>query len=172
MDVSSLCTAPPRRFPTYTEHHRPSTATTEKDITRPPPASKKRALPASENGITRPPSSENGITPSTNIIPGRPGSSSDGSGGRSGICAGGQRGQRDGGIGGGGGQAGTDAPDVLAVDAAQERLGRGGVAGADGIGVARAVAADVGQGLLEAVHQPHRQEIGRASCRERVYVLV
>ena len=57
MDISSLCTAPPRRFPTYTEHHRPSTAITEKDIIRPPPASKRDSLPVSENCITRPPPS-------------------------------------------------------------------------------------------------------------------
>jgi hypothetical protein len=40
MDISFLCTSAPRRFPTHTEHHRPSTATTEKDIIRPPPVSK------------------------------------------------------------------------------------------------------------------------------------
>ena len=45
-----------------------------------------------------------------------------------------------------------------AVDAAQEQLGRGGVGGADGVGVTRTVTSDMGKGLLHALHHLHRQD--------------
>src|SRR3546814_4290812 len=55
-----------------------------------------------------------------------------------------------------------------AVDAREEALGNGRILGDDRLGVVRSVALDMSHGGIRSVDHPDREEIGRASCRERV----